>query len=120
MITAIVDSGATGNVSMVTPNGTALLNGFNYTTNTGITKFASQSYSIFPNPVSAEIVIESNKPLNESRFELMDINGKVLINQTCNTPTNRINIDVKTLSPAMYLLRITSQGQSNTVKIIKQ
>ncbi len=120
MITAIVDSGATGNVSVVTPNGTALLNGFTYTTNTGIAKFASQSYSIFPNPVSAEIVIESNKSLNESRFELMDINGKVLINQTCNTPTNRLIMDVKSLSPAMYLLRITSQGQSNTVKIIKQ
>ena len=120
IITAIVDSGATGNVSVVTPNGTALLNGFTYTTNTGIAKFASQSYSIFPNPVSAEIVIESNKSLNESRFELMDINGKVLINQTCNTPTNRLIMDVKSLSPAMYLLRITSQGQSNTVKIIKQ
>ena len=120
IITAIVDSGATGNVSVVTPNGTALLNGFTYTTNTGITKFISQSYSIFPNPVSAEIVIESNKSLNESRFELMDVNGKVLINTTCNTPTNRINMDVKSLSPAMYFLRITSQGQSNTVKIIKQ
>jgi hypothetical protein len=120
MITAIVDSGATGNVSVVTPNGTALLNGFTYTTNTGIAKFASQSYSIFPNPVSAEIIIESNKSLNESRFELMDLNGKVLINTTCNTPTNRLNMDVKSLSPSMYLLRITSQGQSNTVKIIKQ
>ncbi len=120
MITAIVDSGATGNVSVVTPNGTALLNGFTYTTNTGITKFSSQSYSIFPNPVSAEIVIESNKSLNESRFELMDVNGKVLINTTCNTPTNRLNMDVKSLSPAIYLLRITSQGQSNTVKVVKQ
>ena len=120
IITAIVDSGATGNVSVVTPNGTALLNGFTYTTNTGIAKFASQSFSIFPNPVSAEIVIESNKSLNESRFELMDVNGKVLINTTCNTPTNRLIMDVKSLSPAMYFLRITSQGQSNTVKIIKQ
>jgi hypothetical protein len=120
IITAIVDSGATGNVSVVTPNGTALLNGFTYTTNTGIAKFASQSYSIFPNPVSAEIIIESNKSLIESRFELMDVNGKVLINTTCNTPTNRLNMDVKSLSPAIYLLRITSQGQSNTVKIVKQ
>jgi hypothetical protein len=120
IITAIVDSGATGNVSVVTPNGTALLNGFTYTTNTGIAKFASQSYSIFPNPVSAEIIIESNKSLNESRFELMDVNGKVLINTTCNTPTNRLIMDVKSLSPSMYLLRITSQGHSNTVKIIKQ
>ncbi len=92
----------------------------NINNSTMVSEFASQSYSIFPNPVSAEIIIESNKPLNESRFELMDVNGKVLINQTCNTPINRLNIDVKSLSPAMYFLRITSQGQSNTVKIVKQ
>ncbi|MFN3445154.1 MAG: PKD domain-containing protein, partial [Bacteroidia bacterium] len=120
VITATVDTGATGNVSVVTPNGTALLTGFTYINNTGITEYLTQSYTIFPNPVSSEIIIESDKTLNNSRFELMDLNGKVLINTTCNTSTNRLNIDVKTLSPAIYLLRITSHGQTSTVKVVKQ
>jgi hypothetical protein len=120
VITALVDTGATGNVSVITTNGTALLSGFTYINNTGVAEYVTQSYSIFPNPVSSEIMIESDKTLNNSRFELMDLNGKVLINTTCNTSTNRLNIDVKTLSAAIYLLRITSQGQTNTVKIVKQ
>lgn len=120
VITAIVDTGATGNVSVVTPNGTAFLSGFTYINNTGVAEYLNQSYSIFPNPVSSEIIIESDKTLNNASFELMDINGKVLINTTCNTSTNRLSIDVKTLSAAMYLLRITSQGQTSTVKVVKQ
>jgi hypothetical protein len=66
------------------------------------------------------MIIESDKTLNNARFELMDLNGKVLMSATCNTPTNRLSIDVKTLSPALYLLRITSQEQTSTVKVIKQ
>jgi hypothetical protein len=120
VITATVDSGATGNVSVITPNGTALLSGFTYFNNTGVAEYLTQSYSIFPNPVSSEMIIESDKTLNNSRFELMDLNGKVLMSATCNTPTNRLSIDVKTLSPALYLLRITSQEQTSTVKVIKQ
>ncbi len=120
VITAIVDTGATGNVSVVTPNGTALLSGFTYINNTGVTEYVTQSYSIFPNPVSSEIIIESDKTLNNTNFELMDVNGKVLMSTRCNTTTSRFNIDVKTLSSAVYLLRITSQGQTSTVKVVKQ
>jgi len=97
-----------------------LLNGFTYIKNSGTKEYVTQSYSIFPNPVSSEIMIESDKTLNNASFELMDLNGKVLITTTCNNATNEFNIDVKTLSPALYLLRITSQGQTSTVKIVKQ
>lgn len=120
VITATVDTGATGNVSVVTPNGTALLTGFTYINNTGVAEYITQSYSIFPNPVSSEIIIESDKTLNNTSFELMDVNGKVLMSTTCNHSTNQFNIDVKTLSPAVYFLRITSQGQTSTVKVVKQ
>ncbi|MBP9689075.1 MAG: T9SS type A sorting domain-containing protein, partial [Bacteroidia bacterium] len=120
VVSAIVDTGATGSVSVVTPSGTALLNTFTYINNTGVAEYVTQSYSIFPNPVSSEIIIESDKTLNNASFELMDVNGKVLITTTCNNATNRFNIDVKTLSPAVYFLRITSQGQTSTVKVVKQ
>ena len=120
VITATVDTGATGNVSVITPYGTALLNGFTHYGNTGIKEFLTQSYTIFPNPVSTEIIIESDKTLNNTGFELMDVNGKVLMSTTCNHSTNQFNIDVKTLSPAVYFLRITSQGQTSTVKVVKQ
>ncbi|MBP9185853.1 MAG: T9SS type A sorting domain-containing protein, partial [Bacteroidia bacterium] len=47
-------------------------------------------------------------------------NGKIVISKTCNNPISKYTIDVKELNPAIYLLRITSNGQSNTVKIVKQ
>jgi PKD repeat protein len=120
LITALVDTGATGYVSVVTPKGTAISAGFTYTNSTGISEYITQSYSIFPNPVSSEIIIESDKTLNNTGFELMDVNGKVLMSTTCYHSTNQFNIDVKTLSPAVYFLRITSQGQTSTVKVVKQ
>ncbi len=120
VVSAIVDTGATGSVSVVTPSGTALLNTFTYTSNTGVTEIGTQSFSVFPNPVTSEIVIESNQLLNQTTFEVIDANGKTVILKTCNNPISKYTIDVKELNPAIYLLRITSQGQSNTVKIVKQ
>ncbi len=120
IITAIIDTGTTGAIKVTTPKGTAMLNGFTYINNTGVAEYVTQSYTIFPNPVSSEIIIESDKPLNNTSFEFMDVNGKVLMSTECNNSTDRFNIDVKTLSPAVYLLRITSQGQTSTVKVVKQ
>lgn len=119
VITAVIDTGSTGNVTVVTPYGTALLSGFSFTSGTGIKELESQSYTIFPNPVNSEIIIESNKNLHTSCFELLDLTGNVIISSICDSPTNRLTIDVKTLSPAIYLLRVTSQGQTSTVKVVK-
>ncbi|MBP9187135.1 MAG: T9SS type A sorting domain-containing protein [Bacteroidia bacterium] len=110
VILAIVDSGATGDVVVVTSSGTDSLSLFTYVARSIITEIGSQWFSIFPNPASVEVSIESNLSLQYVTFELFDLNGKIVISKTCNNPISKYTIDVKELNPAIYLLRITSNG----------
>ncbi len=120
VILAIVDSGATGDVVVVTSSGTDSLSLFTYVARNIITEIGSQWFSIFPNPASVEVSIESNLSLQYVTFELFDLNGKVVHHYKCNTVAKRVMLDIRDLIPSSYLLRIVSDGQSCIVKIIKQ
>lgn len=119
-IMAIVDSGATGSVGVITPNGEVELGLFIYNHKKIITEIGTQWFSVFPNPATVKINIESNQSLESTTFELIDINGKQIGLYQYNTPTKKVELDINSLGASIYLLRITSQGQTSTVKVVKQ
>ena len=119
-IIAIVDSGATGNVSVITPNGEVEIGLFIYNHKKIITEIGTQWFSVFPNPATIKINIESNQSLESTTFELIDINGKQIGFYQYNTPTKKVELDIANLVNSLYFLRITSQGQTSTVKVVKQ
>lgn len=84
------------------------------------TSFATQSFSVYPNPFSETITIES-KALNleNATVELYDISGRKLSEYRMGTSNLTITID-KNLSKGNYLLKIISEGKTETIKIIKQ
>jgi hypothetical protein len=120
LIAAIVDTGATGNVTVTTPSGIARYWLFTYNPYSGLQEINNQEFSVYPNPVNDEIIIESDNTLNNIRFELMDLNGKVFINTTSNSLANKHTLDVKKLGSGVYFLRITSQAHTKIVKVVKQ
>lgn len=86
-----------------------LVNGIANTTET------KPQISLFPNPTNSQlnVVIQSPVAIN-SRLEVIDITGKTVYSSAANISTTRFSqvIDVKTFSPGMYILQLTSDNQS--------
>ena len=61
--------------------------------------------SIYPNPASNQLNISS--PENLTHIQVLDITGKILISHTDNS--HIMNIDVSSLSPGLYFVRLNDQ-----------
>jgi len=82
---------------------------------TGINeKIISGNVSVFPNPASDYITVESESPLN--KFIIVDATGKVVYRQ--NTNSTKSGINTSALKNGIYLVKITGDGQSSHTKLI--
>lgn len=79
----------------------------------GIPEISAQpEISIFPNPTNSILTITMEKPISEtSTLSITDITGRILLTKKITSSQSQINIDVSTLAPAVYFLKIqTNQG----------
>jgi hypothetical protein len=75
-ITAIVGTGATGDVTVVTPGGTATLAGFIYRTNTGINNsLIERVLSIYPSPAKNIINVDIGNHYKVAEYSIKIINS---------------------------------------------
>ncbi len=77
--------------------------------------FVKDNFSIYPNPTKNELFIDA-KNLNNTKIEVIDLNGKILFYQPLNK-TNTLNLS--TLTNGIYLFKLTSDEGSVITKIIK-
>ena len=78
--------------------------------------FDNASISIYPNPAVNVITFKSS--INSiGSFEIFNTSGQLLINSKGNLSSKRI--DVSSLSKGSYILKVTSDENSHTYKIIK-
>lgn len=88
------------------------LNG-NLSTKTNI----ESQYSVVPNPTSGIIRISGK---NISEIALMDVQGKMLLNQKVSN-VETTDLDLNSLQNGIYFAQIsTEKGDSNTVKVVKK
>ena len=70
---------------------------------------------LYPNPAAdvLHVMIQSPVALN-ARIEALDITGKVVYTEPANIPSGNSSqvIDVKSFSPGIYILQLTSGVQS--------
>ncbi|NOY47367.1 MAG: T9SS type A sorting domain-containing protein, partial [Chlorobi bacterium] len=79
----------------------------------GVEEIFIQNISIYPNPTTEYINIETTKTID--KIELYDLLGKRIL-QT--TQTNIINVNL--LPNGVYLLKIFADGKNTTKKIVKK
>lgn len=72
--------------------------------------------NISPNPSLGIVNIKNDKTISE--VSVINIKGQTLFNKKYNQ--NNISLDIKHLPPAMYFLRITSEDNTITKKIIRK
>jgi hypothetical protein len=72
---------------------------------------------IYPNPCTDYLTIE-NMTNADTRIDILDLSGKTLLRQQMGLPTNN-RIDVSSLKPGVYLLRILNHELLYQSKFIK-
>lgn len=73
--------------------------------------------SIYPNPASNFIVV-STIGIDEYQLQIMDINGKIIV-ETLNTIPHQ-SIDISNLSKGIYFVKMQSKEKNLVQKLIKQ
>ncbi len=77
-----------------------------------------QEYSLYPNPASKSITISSEyaRPGENANIRIFSCDGKLMLNQKCiGIPCQ---LDVATLSSGLYLLKIQTNGYTETRKLV--
>ena len=82
----------------------------------GLNESANANLSVYPNPSSDVVTIESN--MTEGSIEIIDLTGKVVANQTVNGVTTAFN--TAALTNGMYTVILTNGSTVETRKFIVQ
>ena len=72
-------------------------------------------WSIIPNPATDEIYIECELPLTDRSFEMLDSNGKVVLEGIINS--SQMKMSVKSLAPGLYNMNIHHLGMKSFIKV---
>lgn len=132
-IRAIVDTGATGGVSVTTPYGTASKPGFTYIvdttgndtlfvnartiTATGTTR---ASFILYPNPASKYVIWQQPVTSHRTRLQLVDMTGRVVKQVVVGSNTPQTTIPLSGLQPGVYKLMWTNgQNKLSRTLLIK-
>lgn len=80
--------------------------------------FVSNPFRVYPNPVTHTINLEFPDTITEARLGLYSTSGSLLFETTLNQNSNRI--PVETLAAGVYLLKVQSASQVQTIKVLKE
>ena len=73
--------------------------------------------SVYPNPATENLFVELDSKIKTAQSNISDLSGKSIINTKLS---NQNNIDISGLQLGMYMLTVSTENGSETVKFIKQ
>jgi hypothetical protein len=73
--------------------------------------------NVYPNPASDNLFIELDSKTKNAQITISDLSGKSIINTIL---LNQNSIDISGLQLGMYMLTISTENGSETIKFIKQ
>jgi len=78
-----------------------------------------KTFSIYPNPASGYVNVKASSVQNNVTVAIYDLNGRIVVNQLLQN-TNNAQININGLASGVYVVKITSNGNSQTEKLIIQ
>ncbi|MGV3696815.1 GEVED domain-containing protein [Flavobacterium sp.] len=111
-----------------TPGDTLLIRVFGYNGASGVYSisaydaslangsFDNANFAYFPNPVTNILNLSYNKEI--SNVEIFNLLGQRVSNSSFNT--NDAQVDMSNLADGAYMVKVTSDNQIKTIKVIKQ
>lgn len=82
----------------------------------GLNDFDNSSFSYYPNPTDNILYLDYNQTISE--VVISNLLGQTVLTQKTNATS--VEVDLSTLSNATYLVKIVSEGNTKTVKVIKR
>jgi len=128
-IIAIVDSGSTGNVSVVSPFGTAVLPGFTFISDSssllarlGATTMnenstVNSSFRVYPNPASTYTIATIPSTTHTAQLQLVDITGRIVKTIIPGNKAPQIQVDLGGLNTGVYKL-VWSDGTKTVTRTV--
>lgn len=84
--------------------------------NNSATSTKAHVVNVYPNPTADKLFISSeNGPFNEAEVILTDFSGRTVINKRIT----ETEIDIKTLDPGYYILKLNIDGLNSVHKVLK-
>lgn len=74
----------------------------------------TKDYSVYPNPVSNQVVLRQEHKLELLDYTITDLQGKILLSSTARSRETKI--DVSDLTPGIYFIRINEEVQMFVVE----
>lgn len=72
------------------------------------------------NPVADEAILVNSEQLPVRSMQVVDVSGRVLIDQSLNSSNSILKINAQSLRPGYYLLRVNAAGRNITLAFLKQ
>ena len=97
----------------------ATVNGFRisaYDASLGNNSFDNANFSYYPNPVKNTLNLSYNQEI--SNVEVFNLLGQKVSSNVINA--NAAQIDMSNLSKGAYMVKVTSNNQLKTIKVIKE
>ena len=82
----------------------------------GNTNFAFGNFSYYPNPVKNSLFISNTSTIDS--IEITSVLGQTMLSKKVNELQTEINLSE--LSNGIYFVKVTSEGEEKTVKVIKE
>ncbi len=76
--------------------------------------------SVYPNPVTRMMTIQSNGNFDGSSYKIYDTNGRVMLQGNFEQLGNEARLDLSALEPGMYFLQTNISSDSGIIRIIKR
>jgi hypothetical protein len=80
-------------------------------------RISENNVKVYPNPATSQITIELPKTM-KAEIRVFDITGKLLKFETDSQISNKRIVDVSTLTPGTYFVRINSEEGTATKKLL--
>ena len=124
VITAVVDTGSTGAVSIENPNGNASLVGFIYIPSTGLSNyFSDKVLHVYPNPTKELLTIDfrNTQIQGNVKLQIHDVLGRLVFDELLNEQSlNEHTISVSGLSTGNYILTLKTNDKIEHIKFVKE
>ncbi|ADX68776.1 T9SS-dependent M36 family metallopeptidase [Weeksella virosa] len=83
------------------------------------TNYKLSSLYMFPNPAKDMVYFADENLGNSIKIEVSDVTGKSVMNAELKVKANRAEFDTSSLSKGLYILKITTNKEVTTKKLIK-
>jgi hypothetical protein len=75
---------------------------------------------VYPNPTSGFVTIQNKNNTNLKNVEIYNSAGQLIQKFNLNNNTKNASLDMSQLVNGTYVLKVVSDTESNTVKVIKK